>query len=40
LVETDFIQFSIDHGKKFLNWLGTSFMVSITTVVTVKNEGC
>jgi len=26
------IQFSVDYDKKFLNWLGTSRVVSITTV--------
>jgi len=32
LVERDFIQFSSDTIKKFLNWLRTSCVVSITTV--------
>jgi len=31
LAETDLIQFSINYDKKFLNWLKTSCVVSITT---------
>jgi len=34
LAHRDLIQFSIDYNKKFLNWLRTSCVVSITTVVT------
>jgi len=34
LAERYFIQFSIDCDKKFLNWLRTSCVVSITTVST------
>jgi len=36
LVGVDLIQFSTDHVKKFLNWLRTSFAVSITTVCDSK----
>jgi len=34
LAERDVIQFSIKYGNKFLSWLRTSCVVSITTVAT------
>jgi len=34
LAQTDRIQFSIGYDKKYLNWLRTSCVVSITTVAT------
>ena len=37
LAERDLIQFSIHCVKKFLNWLGTSCVVSIATVATWRS---
>jgi len=34
LAQRYLIQFSIDHDKKFLNWLRTSCVVTITTEAT------
>jgi len=38
LAPRDFIQFPDEYDKKFLNWLRTSCVVSITTVATLHTR--